>query len=414
MLGMLAIRLFLLAVEEFYGTISTSNDICCDNKGALYTFERKSQRVPSGKANTDIQRVLRTVKSRSKSTYVQHHVKSHQDRLKPWHKMTYREQLNKRCDDMAKKAILDHIAQQVARRNLGEDTSEEFTACLPLEKASVFVGGDKQTTDVGKGLTQVIGHQQARKFYSTPNNKGKILMEKPVFDSVDWGAINLALSGKFRMYQLWYGKQCSGWCGTGNRLKYWEKDADTRCPNCSVIGKTAGHLMCCRCPNRRKLLSDDADKLKDWMLAHRTHFGILQAVQTYVKHQGRRSFSRCCRGCEGARNLRRLAEEQDKIGWRHFTEGKLSLEFRRIQGKWLDKHHPYLTVDSWIKGFVSKLLEMTHAQWIYRCITKHHKTKGTKVLAVQEDLMTEIERLLDTGAEGVAQEDRWMLEIEQD
>ena len=63
---------------------------------------------------------------------------------------------------------------------------------------------------------------------------------------------------------------------------------------------------------------------------------------------------------------------------------------------------------------MSKLLEMTHHQWIYRCITKHHKTKGTKVLAVQEDLMTEIERLLDTGAEGVAQEDRWMLDIDQD
>ena len=66
-LGMLAIRLFLLAVKEFYGTVTTSNDICCDNKGALYTFERKSKRVPSGKANTDIQRVLRTVKSRCKA-----------------------------------------------------------------------------------------------------------------------------------------------------------------------------------------------------------------------------------------------------------------------------------------------------------------------------------------------------------
>ena len=80
-----------------------------------------------------------------------------------------------------------------------------------MEKASVFVGGVKQTTDVGKGLTQVIGHQQARKFYSTPNKKGKIIMEKPVFDSVDWGAANLVLSDKFRMYQLWYSKQCSGW-----------------------------------------------------------------------------------------------------------------------------------------------------------------------------------------------------------
>ena len=47
-----------------------------------------------------------------------------------------------------------------------------------------------------------MGHQQARKFYAAPNKKGKIIMEKPVFDSVNW----LALSNKPRMYKLWYGK----------------------------------------------------------------------------------------------------------------------------------------------------------------------------------------------------------------
>ena len=93
--------------------MTTSNDICCDNKGALYTFERKSQRVPSGKANTDIQRVLRTINYRSKSKHMQHHVRSHQDKLKPWHKLTYEEQLNYHCDDMAKKAITNYLAWQL-------------------------------------------------------------------------------------------------------------------------------------------------------------------------------------------------------------------------------------------------------------------------------------------------------------
>ena len=41
-------------------------------------------------------------------------------------------------------------------------------------------------------------------------------------------------------------------------------------------------------------------------------------------------------------------------------------------------------------------------------------SKGTKVLAKQENLMREIENLLDTGVEGVAEEDRWMLEIDQE
>ena len=90
--------------------------------------------------------------------------------------MTYREKLNKYCNDMAKKEIKDYIAQQVELMMLEEDTSEEYTKCLPLEKAHVFVRGVKQTTDVSKSLQQVIGYQQAKKFCATPNKKGKIIM----------------------------------------------------------------------------------------------------------------------------------------------------------------------------------------------------------------------------------------------
>ena len=41
---MLAIRLFLLAVEEYCREITKDNKICCDNKGALFTFKKKSNR----------------------------------------------------------------------------------------------------------------------------------------------------------------------------------------------------------------------------------------------------------------------------------------------------------------------------------------------------------------------------------
>ena len=47
LLGMLAIHLFLLAIEEYYGMPPASSNIHCDNKGAIYTFEQKSKRVPS-------------------------------------------------------------------------------------------------------------------------------------------------------------------------------------------------------------------------------------------------------------------------------------------------------------------------------------------------------------------------------
>ena len=109
-----------------------------------------------------------------------------------------------------------------------------------------------------------------------------------------------------------------------------------------------------------------------------------------------------------------LAKTQDAIGWRNFTEGKLSKTFRRVQESHLASADTNLTVDSWMKGFVGKLLAMTHSQWIFRCISKHHHTQGSLVLASKKELVGEIERQLEMGVDAIAEEDRWMLEIDME
>ena len=70
-----------------------------------------------------------------------------------------------------------------------------------------------------------------------------------------------------------------------------------------------------------------------------------------------------------------------------------------------------LTVDSWLKAFISKLLAMTHGMWIFRCISKHHRTKGKLVLDSKAKLFKEIERQLAMGEDAFAEEDKWMLEV---
>lgn len=55
---------------------------------------------------------------------------------------------------------------------------------------------------------------------------------------------------------------------------------------------------------------------------------------------------------------------------------------------------------------LDKLLEITHAQWILCCITKHHHIKGTIVLKAQEDLLKEIKQMLDMGVDSVADDDK--------
>ena len=56
-------------------------------------------------------------------------------------------------------------------------------------------------------------------------------------------------------------------------------------------------------------------------------------------------------------------------------------------------------------------MEVSHAQWIYRNLTKHHATNGTIALQAREDLMREVERQLDMGLNNLPPESRCLLEI---
>ena len=67
-------------------------------------------------------------------------------------------------------------------------------------------------------------------------------MPAEVFDSVAWDDIRRALANKPKMYQLWYGKQVSGYCGTGERISMYDKEADDKCPNCGKAKEDAAHL----------------------------------------------------------------------------------------------------------------------------------------------------------------------------
>ena len=109
---------------------------------------------------------------------------------------------------------------------------------------------------MAKDLKRVIGKQEARKFYAEMHAKGKGLMPAEAFDEVNWEAIRLMLTGKPKMYNQWYSKQCSGWCGTGKNLKNWKRTDDARCPNCNNLEEDAGHLMVCQCPDRSRLFEE--------------------------------------------------------------------------------------------------------------------------------------------------------------
>ena len=72
----------------------------------------------------------------------------------------------------------------------------------------------KQTTDLATGLRDTIGAANALTHY-----KEQEIFDEATFKSIDFEPVKMVLAAKPKMYNLWYGKQCLGFCGTGKWLK---------------------------------------------------------------------------------------------------------------------------------------------------------------------------------------------------
>jgi hypothetical protein len=109
--------------------------------------------------------------------------------------------------------------------------------------------------------------------------------------------------------------------------------------------------------------------------------------------------------------LKALAESQDQIGWRNFTEGHISTHFYKIQTFHLAKSSSLLNVADWTKHFITKILQITHSQWIYRNILLHDKCQGYLHNKRAEELMKEMESLADLAPEDIPEASRFLLKI---
>jgi hypothetical protein len=94
--------------------------------------------------------------------------------------------------------------------------------------------------------------------------------------------------------------------------------------------------------------------------------------------------------------------------------GMLLKQMADVQSAHFLKCHYSRPVSKWISGLITQLLQVTHFQWIYRCVLVHDRSTGTLVSAHKEELMKKIAHQLEMRAEGLAEDDRFLLECNFD
>jgi hypothetical protein len=218
------------------------------------------------------------------------HVRAHQDKLKPWPRLSLEEQLNVICDKLVNGAVRQYLSYSspVCRK----------LQLLPLEKAAVFTGTEKMMTDVGPEVCFHLGREDTLKFYMLSAvlvggvNKGGVGWSRRRFEQVSWSTLELVLHSKPDMYQLWLYKQCIGICATRQNLARIQDILDNKCPNCGQAQETSTHLN--RCPNNGHilLLEESITNLSTWM--HQgscTDPELSYWIEKYLLFHGTRSFT---------------------------------------------------------------------------------------------------------------------------
>ena len=165
------------------------------------------------------------------------------------------------------------------------------------------------------------------------------------------------------------------------------------------------------CPNDQhtRLLLENVDELTTWMSQEdRTDPEILYWIPKYILMRGDKPLSMM--GFMSPQ-FKALAASQDLIGWRDFTEGHISTHFYAIQTFHLAMSSSYLNREDWTKQFISKLLQITHSQWIFRNISLHDKKYGYLCNKKAEEIIQQINALSEVAPEEVPEDSRFPLKI---
>lgn len=95
-------------------------------------------------------------------------------------------------------------------------------------------------------------------------------------------------------------------------------------------------------------------------------------------------------------------------------EGMVSKEVLRIQGWMQEVGSKKLTTLKWCTGLVTWLLEVTHEQWLYRNVHVHDALTGDIATRKKEDIRCKLLDQIEIGGEGLAEEEKYLLEINLD
>ena len=93
-------------------------------------------------------------------------------------------------------------------------------------------------------------------------------------------------------------------------------------------------------------------------------------------------------------------------------KGMISRSFYEIQSYYLADAQSYTNGHDWTKAYISKILQITHSQWIYRNISFHEEELGHLRRKEIEAMKFEAEEMVCTNPAELPEESRLLLKMD--
>lgn len=95
-------------------------------------------------------------------------------------------------------------------------------------------------------------------------------------------------------------------------------------------------------------------------------------------------------------------------------EGRISRHFITIQQRHLEDADSYMNGSDWVKQLITRILQITHSQWIFRNFTLHDKQGGKLQLQEIKQMRSEAVRFSRRNPTELRPESRFLLELDEE
>ena len=214
------------------------------------------------------------------------------------------------------------------------------------------------------------------------------------------------------MFRIWLSKQCMGSNATRRNVARIEKHDDDICPNCKLVRERSNHLNRCTDVGRTALFDESVDRLQEWLeRGNRTEpelsFWIIRILRLRGSTQGILLDLM-------SPEVEAVVRDIFQIGWTELLHGKIPKSLTTLQGNYCVSYRTYqgMTGRSWSRAFIYQLLQISHAQWLYRNFTLHHSTRGYLATKARLEILQKISDLASVDASEIPESSQFLLEID--